>query len=65
MPSLYDVSDSAAWANKADLGIVIHKTENDTKIAIQKSRYHEIIGYPATKTFRFNAEINKYEFAEL
>lgn len=45
MPSLYDVSDSANWANKADYGLVYHrkdKTINEAQLAVVKVR----MGYP-------------------
>ena len=41
MPSLYDVSDSANWSNKADYGLVYHrrdKTQNEAEIAVVKVR---------------------------
>ena len=41
MPSLYDVSDSAAWSNKADYGLVYHrpdKTQNEASLAVVKVR---------------------------
>lgn len=41
MPSLYDISDSANWANKADYGLVYHrpdKTVNEAKLAVVKVR---------------------------
>lgn len=41
MPSLYDVSDSAAWSNKADYGVVYHrpdKTVNEASLAVVKVR---------------------------
>lgn len=41
MPSLYDVSDSANWANKADYGLVYHrpdKTVNEASLAVVKVR---------------------------
>jgi twinkle protein len=47
MPTLYDISDSANWYNKCDLGIIVHReSEDSTLIKIQKSRYHETIGRP-------------------
>lgn len=45
IPSLYDVSDSANWANKADYGLVYHrkdKTINEAQLAVVKVR----MGYP-------------------
>jgi twinkle protein len=41
MPSLYDVSDSAHWSNKADYGLVYHrkdKTQNAAQLAVVKVR---------------------------
>lgn len=41
MPSLYDVSDSANWSNKADYGLVYHrpdKTINAAELAVVKVR---------------------------
>jgi twinkle protein len=41
MPSLYDVSDSANWSNKADYGLVYHrkdKSKNEAQIAVVKVR---------------------------
>lgn len=41
MPSLYDVSDSANWSNKADYGLVYHrkdKTLNEGQLAVVKVR---------------------------
>jgi twinkle protein len=53
VPSLYDISDSAHWANRADVGIVIHRSDEDaTIIKIAKSRYHDQIGKPG--------EVNAY-----
>lgn len=44
VPNLYDVEGSAAWANKADHGICIHRPDpyrNETSIFIQKVRFEE------------------------
>lgn len=50
VPGLYDISDSANFANKADMGIVIHREtltgSSPTKIRVVKSRYHNAIGRP-------------------
>lgn len=47
--TLYDISDSAAFANKADLGVVIARigdltTENLTGVFIRKVRYQPLSG---------------------
>jgi hypothetical protein len=45
VPSLYDISDSAHWANKPDVGIVINRADlsvNETTIKVAKARYQTI-----------------------
>ncbi|GAB9152504.1 DnaB-like helicase C-terminal domain-containing protein [Bradyrhizobium diazoefficiens] len=47
VPGLYDISDSAHWANKADLGIVVHAEDPDSsarQVWIQKVRLKRIAG---------------------
>ena len=63
-PTLYDISDSAHWFNKCDVGIVIHREGNLTKFQVAKSRYHDIIGKPATKTYSYNQQLNRFDIAE-
>lgn len=46
VPTLYDISDSAHWYNKADAGIVVHRDDSGTLIRVAKSRYHDQIGTP-------------------
>lgn len=63
-PSLYSISDSAHWANKADIGIVVHRPDDnrsDVEIVCAKSRYHDIIGRPGLVNFKFNSHLNRYE----
>lgn len=67
-PSLYDISDSANWANKADIGIVIHRDSfegRETVIKVVKSRYHDIIGKPGKAEFIFNDLTNRYQWSEI
>lgn len=65
IPTLYDISDSAHWYNKCDLGVVIHRTiEGETLIRVAKSRYHEILGAPGDVKATFNPEINRYMIIE-
>lgn len=42
-PTLYDISDSAHWYNKADHGIVVHRDadSDQTSIMVVKSRFDE------------------------
>lgn len=60
-PTLYDISGSANWYNKADLGVIIHRPDEDnTTIKVQKSRYHEIIGKPGMVRAHFTKEDRRY-----
>ncbi len=62
IPSLYDISDSAHWSNKADVGIIIHrKDEVETLIRIAKSRYHQEIGKPGDISARYVWQRASYE----
>jgi twinkle protein len=69
IPSLYDISDSAHWYNKADVGIVVHRkgaTADDpaVKIRIAKSRYHDEIGKPGDVEASFDPETRRYTMIE-
>ncbi len=64
MPTLYDISDSAHWYNKADVGIVVHRTMEGTTIRVAKSRYHELIGEPGDVKVAFNKLTGRYEIAD-
>ena len=50
MPTLYDISDSAMFNNKADVGIIVHRSGKDghSTIKMVKSRYHDLIGRPGS-----------------
>jgi twinkle protein len=60
-PTLYSIADSAAWANKADLGVIVYKSPHGTEISVQKVKYHGIIGKPGDVPFVFNQALNRYE----
>lgn len=65
MPSLYDVSDSANWANKADYGIVYHRQDkavNEGEIAIVKVRMGlpGKIGTVKVKFDHRNSRVNEF-----
>lgn len=61
MPTLYDINGSANWYNKADLGVIIHReNEDDTLIKVQKSRYHEIIGKPGEVRMQYSRDEKRY-----
>lgn len=61
MPTLYDIAGSANFYNKADLGVIVHReNENDTLIKVQKSRYHEVIGRPGEVRMQFSKDERKF-----
>lgn len=66
-PGLYDISDSAHWANKPDIGIVVHRedlTNSETTIRVVKSRYHHAIGRPGEVTGVWNEDVTRYTITE-
>lgn len=65
VPTLYDISDSAHFYNKADVGLVVHRVDKvKTLIRIAKSRYHEDIGTPGDVFGAFNPEMARYTILE-
>lgn len=61
MPTLYDIAGSANWYNKADLGVIVHReNEDDTLIKVQKSRYHDIIGVPGEVRMQYSKDEKKF-----
>jgi len=66
VPSLYDIADSAHWANKPDLGIIVHKQnpeDNLTTVIVQKSRYRDEIGIPGEYELMFDANTKYFSKA--
>lgn len=54
--TLYDVSGSNAWANKADHGVIIYresKTAMETYVKVDKSKNHRLMGVPGTAVMQF------------
>jgi len=63
MPSLYDISDSANWSNKADYGIVYHrpdKTLNEASLAVVKVRMG-LPGECGVQTVKFDHRNSRIE----
>lgn len=60
VPTLYDISDSSAWFNKPDVGIIVHRSEGLSMIKIAKVRYHQHIGIPGTVWFQFNTDTGRF-----
>lgn len=64
-PTLYDISGSANWFNKCDLGVIVHRqSATDTLVKVQKSRYHEIIGRPGEVLMQFCADDRRFRETE-
>jgi twinkle protein len=61
IPSLYDVSDSANWSNKADYGLVYHrsdKTLNEAQLAVVKVRMG-LPGHCGVESVMFDHRVNR------
>ena len=62
-PTLYDISGSANWYNKADVGIVIHReslNSNLINVAIKKVRIKPEMGREGVVQFEFDERSRKY-----
>lgn len=63
-PTLYDISDSAHWANKADVGISVFRPDmkiNETEIHVKKVRYQPHVGMPGIIKTHFITDCRRYE----
>jgi len=61
IPSLYDVSDSANWSNKADYGLVYHrpdKAKNEASLAVVKVRMG-LPGQCGVATVKFDHRVSR------
>lgn len=70
--SLYDISGSSHWVNKADIGIVVvrdysdeegHPPQYRTEIHVKKVRFKEV-GHPGTTTLSFDRATGTYRCVE-
>lgn len=65
IPTLYDIADSAHWANKPDVGIVIHRDRADTlgrsMCRIAKSRDEDRIGRTGQAYMAYSTATRKFE----
>lgn len=65
IPTLYDISDSAHWHNKADIGLVVHRDNPDTSlIKVAKSRYHDEIGKPGSVSMAYVQQDRRFRECE-
>lgn len=61
-PTLYDISASANWFNKADNGVIIYRDSNNlTTVYVQKVRFEGINGKKGFAQFQFNSYKNRFE----
>lgn len=60
-PTLYDISGSANFFNKADFGIVVHRNriQNNVEVHIQKVKFKHL-GECGTALFRYNINNGRY-----
>jgi twinkle protein len=61
MPGLYDISNSAAWMNKPDIGIIVHQDANGVTVRVTKSRYRDRIGRPGSVHLTYNPPTARFE----
>lgn len=60
--SLYSISDSAHWANKSDIGVVIKRDRQtgSTEVQVKKVKYEDLGFKPGTAELRFNVTNKRY-----
>jgi twinkle protein len=63
MPTLYDISGSANWANKADIGIVVHRDPASdpfrAEIHVRKVRFKSV-GKIGSVALRWDRATGRY-----
>jgi len=62
-PVLWDIADSASFANRCDAGIVIFRKDlsfGPSDISVEKSRDHYSIGVPGTVLLNWNPEQSRF-----
>jgi twinkle protein len=66
VPSLYSISGSANWRNKAEHGVIVHREDpesNRVKIIVEKSKDWETTGKPGECLLEFNRLLCDYQLA--
>ena len=63
-PELWDIADSASWANRCDVGVTIYRPDlagdDLTQISVVKSRDFYAIGTPGMITLRWQPETSRF-----
>lgn len=64
-PTLYDISDSAHWYNKADLGLTIFRDidKGETRLIVSKVRFQPLLGMPGVISLNYLPAMKRYEVA--
>lgn len=60
IPTLYDIEQSAMWYNKADLGVIIHRSNSVTAARVAKSRYEDVIGKRGQVLYTYDEETSHF-----
>ena len=62
VPTLYDISGSANWANKADVGLVVHRAWKSavTELYIRKVRF-KWVGHVGNLKFTYDLKTGRYQ----
>lgn len=63
IPTLYDAASSAHWANKCDVGIIIHRHDQERSLIRVAKVRHRVIGVPGDVYVRYQWERSAYEAA--
>ena len=61
VPTMYDISGSAAFFNKADFGLAIERdrTQGVTRVHVQKVKFRHL-GQPGVASFQFNTHCGRF-----
>lgn len=63
VPTMYDISGSATFFDKADFGIVVHRERDESKnytlVRVEKVKFRHL-GSPGDATFKFNVINGRY-----
>jgi twinkle protein len=63
-PTLWDIADSASWANRCDVGLCVYRPrpqeDQMTEISVEKSRDHYSIGVPGTVTLKWEMHASRF-----
>ncbi len=60
-PSLYDISDSAHWANRSDVELTVWREKGLTKIIVRKVRFQPEAGEPGNTWLSYNRVRGSFE----